>query len=102
MRHVILIAVFLASCSIPVSEPETKILDAGRCWFTIHQCYVMQVVGEQNEDGSFEIRPVTVCHDEWASRCREAELERYLRDGCNLVRLPDPTKIAVACGGRRV
>lgn len=104
------LAAFLISCSTAPPAPEMRILDAGQCWFTVSYCHDLQIVGAQREDGTYEIRVVTQCHDEWQARCREAELERYQRrrrgkDGkpgkpaCSLVRLPDAKKIAVSCGG---
>lgn len=84
-----ILATPLLSCGTSAPAPQTKILDAGQCWFQIERCHDVQV-----HDG----RIVPVCRSEWEARCREADLERYLRERCSIVRLPDPRKVAVACG----
>lgn len=90
----IVAAAFVSGCTstpaiqtIPVRE-----LDTGTCWYEVDRCHEVQIATG---------KVVDVCKPEWQARCREADLERFLRDGCTLVRLPDPTKIAVACGGAR-
>lgn len=94
MRHVILIAALLAlTCKTGTPKPETRILDAGRCWFEIKTC------GKEIQFGERVF--VSDCSLEWMARCRGLELERYMREGCTMVRMPDPTKIAVSCGGKK-
>lgn len=94
VRHAILLAAFLAlSCASKPPKIEVRILDAGKCWFEIKQC------GKETQysDRVF----VSDCTLEWMARCRGPELERYIREGCEIVRMADPTKIAVACGGKK-
>lgn len=94
MRRAVLAAIIgglFVGCGTSAPKPQTKILEAGACWYEVERCHRQIQLG----DG----RVIPICFTEWESRCREAELERYLRDGCRLVRLPDERMIAVACGG---
>lgn len=94
MRRIILAALCAAfsfcASSTPKVEPP-RILDAGLCWYETERC----------RDIQYGARTITACKTEWEARCREMELERLNREGCQLVRLSDPKKIAVACGGAR-
>lgn len=84
-------AVLVLGCTSTSSVQPMPVreLDAGTCWYEVDRCHEVQI-----STG----KVVDVCKPEWQARCREADLERYLRDGCTIVRLPDPTKVAVACG----
>lgn len=92
---VAIIAAISLSCGTSAPVTQTKILEAGACWYETTRCKSKQ----------FGDRTLDICIDEWQARCREAELERYLRlrpDGkpeCSLVRMANPRMIAVACGG---
>jgi hypothetical protein len=92
----LVLAALCAAFSFCASAPAVTarapfVLDAGLCWYETKTCKSIQ----------YGARTIDACKDGWQARCREVELERYVREGCTFVRLSDPTKIAVACGGAK-
>lgn len=89
---VVLLVALCLSCASRSTKPDpVRILDVGQCWIEAEECRLAQV---------YDGRIVEICAPSWMARCREDELERYKREGCQLLRMPD-RKVSVSCGVSR-